>query len=116
MRKPSVSRVRQNLTLGCATREGWRIQWGEGPRRANSQEARSSGGREEGNRRSGAHQEAVFGTVSESPGRSESERTGAPESEKPRRPSPRPWGEGSMARRNLADAAGHSGGVIAAAR
>ena len=33
---------------------------------------------------------AVFGTVSESPGRNESERTGGPESENPRRPSPHP--------------------------
>jgi hypothetical protein len=33
---------------------------------------------------------AVFWTVSESPGRNESERTGGPESENPRRPSPHP--------------------------
>ena len=33
---------------------------------------------------------AVFGTVSESPGRNESERTGGPESENPRRPSLHP--------------------------
>ena len=33
---------------------------------------------------------AVFGTVSESPGRNESERTGGPESEEPRRSSPQP--------------------------
>ncbi len=33
---------------------------------------------------------AVFRTVSESPGRNESERTGGPESENPRRPSPHP--------------------------
>ena len=33
---------------------------------------------------------AVQGMVSESPGRNESERTGGPESEKPRRPSPQP--------------------------
>src|SRR5712692_3779200 len=32
----------------------------------------------------------------ESPGRSASERTGGPENEKPRRPSPQPEGEGSM--------------------
>ena len=33
---------------------------------------------------------AVFWTVSESPGRNESERTGGPESENPRRPSSHP--------------------------
>ncbi len=33
---------------------------------------------------------AVFWTVSESPGRNESERTGGPESDNPRRPSPQP--------------------------
>ena len=33
---------------------------------------------------------AVFWTVSESPGRNESERTGGPESDNPRRPSPHP--------------------------
>ena len=48
---------------------------------------------------------AVFGTVSESPGRNESERTGGPESENPRRPSPHPWGEGRMDSRKLIDTA-----------
>ena len=33
---------------------------------------------------------AILGIVSESPGRNESERTGGPESENPRRPSPHP--------------------------
>ena len=33
---------------------------------------------------------AVLGIVSESPGRNESERTGGPESDNPRRPSPHP--------------------------
>jgi len=60
--------------------------------------------------------EAILGVVSESPGRNESERTGGPEREKPRRPSPQMWGEGSMKRRKLAEAAVHSGGVVAAAR
>ena len=46
---------------------------------------------------------AVFGTVSESPGRNESKRTGGPESENPRRPSPQLWGEGSMGNRKLID-------------
>jgi hypothetical protein len=46
---------------------------------------------------------AVFGTVSESPGRNESERTGGPESENPRRPSLQLWGEGSMSSRKLFD-------------
>jgi hypothetical protein len=59
---------------------------------------------------------AVFGTVSESPGRNESERTGGPESENPRRPRPQPWGEGSMGNRKLIDTVIHSGGVVATAR
>jgi len=48
---------------------------------------------------------AVFWTVSESPGRNGSERTGGPESDNPRRPSPYPWGEGSMISRKLIDTA-----------
>jgi hypothetical protein len=48
---------------------------------------------------------AIHGIVSESPGRNESERTGGPESENPRRSSPQPWGEGSMVSRKLIDAA-----------
>ena len=59
---------------------------------------------------------AVFGTVSESPGRNESERTDGPESENPRRPSPQPWGEGCMCNRKLIDTVIHSGGVVATAR
>jgi len=59
---------------------------------------------------------AVFGTVSESPGRNESERTGGPESENPRRLSSHPWGEGSMGNRKPIDTVIHSGGVVAAAR
>jgi hypothetical protein len=54
--------------------------------------------------------------VSESPGRNESERTGGPESENPRRPSPQPWGEGSMINRKLIETVNHSGGVVATAR
>jgi len=54
--------------------------------------------------------------VSESPGHNESERTGGPESDNPRRPSPHPWGEGSMINRNLIDTVNHSGGVVATAR
>ena len=59
---------------------------------------------------------AVFGTVIESPGRNVSKRTGGPESENPRRPSPQPWGEGSMGNRKLIDAVTYSGGVVATAR
>jgi hypothetical protein len=59
---------------------------------------------------------AIFGTVRETPGRNESERTGGPESDNPRRPSPQPWGEGSMGNRKLIDAVIHSGGVVATAR
>ena len=59
---------------------------------------------------------AVFGTVSESPGRNESERTGGLVKNRFRRPSPLPAGEGSMAGRNLTVATSHSGGVVGAAR
>jgi hypothetical protein len=59
---------------------------------------------------------ANFGLVSESPGRNESERTGGPESEEPRRRSPQPYGEGSMGSRRLAGTVVHSGGVVATAR
>ena len=59
---------------------------------------------------------AIFGMVSESPGRNASEPTGGLETEKLRRPSPLGWGEGSMAWRGLTDAACHSGGVVGTAR
>ena len=59
---------------------------------------------------------AILGMASESPGRTARERRGGPDSEKPRRPSPQPEGEGRMTRRRLADAMGHSGGVGATAR
>ena len=60
---------------------------------------------------------AIFGMVSESPGRNASEPTGGLDKKNWfRRPSPLLRGEGSMARLNLTDAAGHSGGVVGAAR
>lgn len=43
---------------------------------------------------------AIFGMVSESSGRNESERTGGLETYKPQRPSPRIKGEGGMDHRN----------------
>ena len=59
---------------------------------------------------------AIFGMVSESPGRNGSEPTSGLDKNWFRMPSPLLRGEGSMARRNLTDAAGHSGGVVGAAR
>ena len=57
---------------------------------------------------------AILGMVSKSSGRNESEPIGGLENEKPRRLSPH--FEGSMAWRRLAEALGHSGGVLGAAR
>jgi hypothetical protein len=59
---------------------------------------------------------AIFGMVSESPGRNASEPTGGPDNKKVRRPSPLLSGEGSMDDRKLTDAIIHSGGVVGAAR
>ena len=60
---------------------------------------------------------AVYRTVSESPGRNESEPTGGPDKKiKVRRPSPLHAGEGIMTCRNLTAAASRSGGVVGAAR
>jgi hypothetical protein len=59
---------------------------------------------------------AVFGTVSELPGRNASEPIGGLVKNRFRRPSPLPTGEGSMAGRNLIVATSHSGGVVGAAR
>ena len=59
---------------------------------------------------------AVFGTVSELPGRNASEPIGGLVNKWFRRPSPLPLGEGSMTGRNLTVATSHSGGVIGAAR
>ncbi len=56
----------------------------------NKQKPCSLDGRYEENRLSEAHRQSCLGIVSESPGRNESERTGGPESENPRRPSPQP--------------------------
>jgi hypothetical protein len=54
--------------------------------------------------------------VSESPGRNGSKRTGGPEILKPRRPSLTVERRRQHGPSQLADAAGHSGGVIATAR
>jgi hypothetical protein len=59
---------------------------------------------------------ALFGRVSESPGRNESQPTGGLEKEKLRRPSPLYPGEGSRGRRRLTDAAAPFGGVVGTAR
>jgi hypothetical protein len=59
---------------------------------------------------------AILRMVSESLGRNESERRFGLERLKPQKPSPLPKGEGSRDRRNLADAAVHTGGVKATAR
>ena len=59
---------------------------------------------------------AIFGMVSELPGRNASEPTGVLDNLKVRRPSPLLSGEGSMAGRNLTVAASHSGGVVGTAR
>ena len=59
---------------------------------------------------------AIFGMVSESPGRNESELTGDPDTKQPRRLSPLTPGESSMAHRNLADAVDHFDGAVEAAR
>jgi hypothetical protein len=60
--------------------------------------------------------QAIGRMVSESPGRNESERTGGPEKLKPRRPSLTVERRRQYGTSHLADAAGHSGGVIATAR
>ena len=60
--------------------------------------------------------QAIGRMVSESPGRNGSERTGGPEILKPRRPSLTVERRRQHGPSHLADAAGHSGGVIATAR
>ena len=61
---------------------------------------------------------AIFGMVSESSGRNESERIGGLENRKLQGPSPHRKGEGNMDHGplQLTEAVGHSGGVLAAAR
>ena len=75
---------------------------GRQSRRGKSQKPRSLDSRVEGNRNSEAYRQCHLRGGSESPGRNESERIGGLESEKPRRPSPQPWGEGSMGSGRLA--------------
>ena len=55
---------------------------------------------------------AVLGTVSESPGRNESEREVAPKVSSPGGRARNREGEGSTARRKPIEAAGRSGGVV----
>ena len=78
-------------------------------------EPRSLDSRVKGNRDPEAYRQCHLRDGSEPSGRSESERIGGPESEKPRRPSLQPEGEGSMGSRKLAETAVHSGGVVAVA-
>ena len=59
---------------------------------------------------------AIFGMVSESPGRNASEPTGGPVRNKLRRPSSLLPNEGNMVCRSLIDATVHSGGVVGVAR
>jgi hypothetical protein len=59
---------------------------------------------------------AIFGMVSEPPGRNESERIGSLERAQFWRPRFSIRVEGSMAHRRLAEAVGHSSGVLATAR
>jgi hypothetical protein len=59
---------------------------------------------------------AIFGMVSEPPGRNESERIGSLEREKFWRPRFSIRVEGSMTQRRLAEAMSHSSGVLATAR
>jgi hypothetical protein len=59
---------------------------------------------------------AIFGMVSESPGRNASEPTSSLVRNRTRRSSPLVSGEDSMAERRLTDAIVHSGGVAGAAR
>jgi len=59
---------------------------------------------------------AILGMVSESLGRNKSERTGDLEKNSLQRPNPPGWGEGSMERRRLTEAARSSGGAVATAR
>ena len=70
---------------------------------------------EETNRRKPTDK-AIFGMVSESPGRNASEPTSGLEKNTIRRPSPLVRGEGSMTGGTLTDAAGHFGGVGGTAR
>ena len=60
--------------------------------------------------------EAILRMVSESPGRNASEPRGGPENLQLWRPSPLSPGEGNMSCRNLTVTAGHSSGVVGAAR
>ena len=59
---------------------------------------------------------AIFRMVSESPGRNASEPRGGPDKNKPQRPSPLLWDQGSRVCRRLTDEAYLSGGVVGTAR
>ena len=72
--------------------------------RGNSQKPRSLDSRVAGNQDPEAYRQGLPWGDYEPPGRNDSERKCGLESEKIRRPSPHPWGEGSMTNRNLTDA------------
>ena len=89
---------------------------GSWSRRGNSLKLRSLDSRVAGNQDPEAYRQGLPWGDYEPPGRNDSERKCGLESEKIRRPSPHPWGEGSMISRNLINTVNHSGGVVATAR
>jgi len=93
-------RSKDSRTVVCPAKAG--VFSGRQSRRGKSQEPRNLDSRVEGNRNSEAYRQSHLRDDSESPGRNESERIGGLESEKPRRPSLQPEGEGSMGSGRLA--------------
>ena len=98
-----------------ASSKGWHVQWDKAHRGKSQTPVAWVATVEETNLMKPTDK-ALFGRVSESPGRNGSELTGGLDKKRLRRPSPLSTGEGSMAGRNLTVAAGHSGGVVEAAR
>ena len=72
--------MREIRSYGCASSQGWRVQWESVPPEEKSETFVAWVASVEETKRMKPTDEAILGMVSESPGRNESERTGGPES------------------------------------
>src|SRR4029450_2686446 len=107
----SESRMTEMVLSGCASSEGWRVQWEESPTqaRARSLVARMAGRREINDLK--PIDSVILGRAASHRAATKVNAEVAPKMRSPGGRARNREGEGSMERRNLADAARHSGGV-----
>jgi len=109
-RRSSLSRVPENGTHGCVSSEGWRVQWERKPTGAKVRSLVAwIAGRKETEFLKPV--EKAFEGMSASHRAVTKVNARVASKVLTQGPSPQLWGEGSMERRRLTDAADHSGGV-----